>query len=405
VTTRYGPDRVVAGAPASAASVELEPPAVESPQPVAAAPWVEVVRTQEALNQLAADWDLVLESSRTNNVFLTWSWISTWWHVYGGRQRLHVIVVRAGDGTIIGIAPLKRTRLGPFGGDIVSFIGTGSDVTPEYLDFIVVEGLEPLVLGMIVRELLEDAAIAAIDLYPVADDSANVAYVTEALVEQPGVLKRRQGAVCPFLALPPTVEEFRLNRSRNYRKKLGEYERRCDRGLSARLRRASTHAEVTHDLATLKGLHRKRWNGRSRAFRSTQYLEFHRRFARLALDRGWLRLYSLETAATTMAVVYCFLYQSRYYFYQSGRDPRFTHQRAGLVLMHKVIQESIRDGAAVFDFLSGDEAYKGRWATGRRFGYRVSYWKSTSAWAVSMCHHGLATMAKMPGRLLPSGTE
>jgi hypothetical protein len=73
--------------------------------------------------------------------------------------------------------------------------------------------------------------------------------------------------------------------------------------------------------------------------------------------------------------------------------------------MHKVIQESIRDGAAVFDFLSGDEAYKGRWATGRRFGYRVSYWKSTSAWAVSMCHHGLATMAKMPGRLLPSGTE
>ena len=407
MTAGFSPDRSDPETLDCAASAEVEAPVHDPATTLASlgAPQVEVVRTEEAMNGLAPHWDLVLASSRCNNVFLTWAWISTWWQVYGGRQRLHIIVVRAGDGTIIGIAPLKRRRLGPLGGDVVSFLGTGSDVTPEYLDFIIVEGLEALVLGMVVRELVEDPTIAAIDLYPVADDSANIAYVTGALAERPGVLKRRKGAVCPFLALPPTIEDFRLSRSRNYRKKIGEFERRCDRGLSARLRQTSTHAEVAADLATLKALHRMRWNGRSRAFRSEQYLEFHKRFARLAFDRGWLRLYSLETAATPMAVVYGFLYKGRYYFYQSGRDPRFTRQRPGLVLMHKVIQEAIREGAAVFDFLSGDEAYKNRWANGRLFGFRISYWKSTSAWAVSMCRDGLATMVKVPRRLFPAETD
>jgi len=377
-------------APARSAS-ELSPPRLE------------VVCTPEALDQLAGDWDLVLASSRVNNIFLTWAWISTWWHVYGGNFRLHVIVVRAGDGTIIGIAPLKRARLGPFGGDVVTFIGTGSDITPEYLDFIVVEGLEALVIGMVVGQLLADPGIAAIDLAPVADDSMNGAYVDTALAAEGGVLKRRKGAVCPFLTLPSTVERFKLSRSRNYRKKLGEFERRCDRALRARLRRTTTPAELIHDLGTLEALHNARWNGRSRAFRSRQYSDFHRQFAGRALDHGWLRLYALETSDTPMAMVYCFFYEGRYYFYQSGRDPRFTQQRAGLVLMHKVIQEAIRDGATVFDFLSGEEAYKDRWATGRLFGYRITYWKSRRAWAVSMCRHGLATMTKLRRRLFMAG--
>ena len=48
------------------------------------------------------------------NVFLTWAWASTWWQHFGaGRddRELHVVVVRDGA-TVVGLAPLFRSRVG-----------------------------------------------------------------------------------------------------------------------------------------------------------------------------------------------------------------------------------------------------------------------------------------------------
>jgi CelD/BcsL family acetyltransferase involved in cellulose biosynthesis len=285
-------------------------------------------------------------------------------------------------------------------GDTVAFIGAGSDVTPEYLDVIVQRGWELPVVRIMVRRLLDDSRISEIDLQPIAAHSPTLAQLADLLAAGSGLLRHRPGSSCPFLTLPRSAEQFRISRSRNYRKKVGEFERRCDHAFSARLRVSTTVAEVTRDLKTLKTLHVSRWNGASRAFQSTQYVAFHDAFAQLALERGWLRLYSLESGQDTMAILYCYFYGQRFYFYQSGRDPKYAKERVGLVLMHKVILEAIREEATVFDFLSGDEPYKSRWATGKTCGSRVVYWKSVTAWAVSVCRQRLSTFVSIPDRLL-----
>ena len=336
-----------------------------------------VVTTREGLAALEPAWNELLRSSEANSIFLTWEWITTWWQFYGNRRALHIVVVRAKDGAIVGLAPLCRAQHRfLLSWQTISFIGAGGDVTPEYLDFIVRRGYEQPVVRAIVEHLLADPTIDELDLLPFASASPNLAQTLDILRAAKGTVRHRHGPRCPILPLPSSPEEFLATRSKNYKKKVGEYQRRCEKRLNVRLRQAVTADEVRRDLATLRTFHGTHLKGRSRAFRSAQYMGFHETFATRLLSSNALRIYALESDSRTLALVYGFIYEGRYYFYQGGRDPAFVAERVGLVLMHKVIQEAIRDGAKVFDFLTGEEDYKYRWAVSADGSDRITHWKT-----------------------------
>jgi CelD/BcsL family acetyltransferase involved in cellulose biosynthesis len=338
---------------------------------------VTVATTEQEWAALGTHWNALLEASRANSVFLTWEWVSTWWRVYGAGHQLYVMVARAGSGELVGVAPLQLVSRRVFGMSAwrtVTFIGSGGDVTPEYLDFVVRAGWEQTVVDAFLDRMLGDATVSEFDLQPFASHSPNLERTRARLQVCRGGTRRVAGPRCPYLVLPPTVDVFLATRSRNYRKKIGEYQRRCRRR-QARVRRALTEPDVERDLRQLECLHTARWRGESRAFRSAQYVQFHQTFARLMLARDGLRIFSMESGDRVMAMSYCLFHAGRYYFYQAGRDPSFAAERPGLVLMHQVIEAAIHEHASVFDFLSGDEAYKYRWATADARSDRVQGWK------------------------------
>jgi hypothetical protein len=309
--------------------------------------------------------------------------VSLWWTIYGRTDRLHVLVARDGDDRLVGIAPLKKRRLSIFGvrlGEVVEFIGTGGDVTPERLDFIIRPGLEAVVAAAMVDVLYEDPSVAGIDLKPLAAASPVRPHLQAALGDHGShPVGETPHSVCPVLTLPATWEAFQHGRSKNYRKKMGEYQRRCVRDYDATVRWSTTPAELSRDMAVLIDLHTRRWYGTSRAFRTPEYIEFHRRFAAWLLAEGCLRLFVLESTDGPLAALYCFAQGGRYYFYQSGRDPERSRHRPGLVLMHAAIQQAIAEGVELFDFLSGGEAYKYIWAGEEQASVHLAHWRTAPA--------------------------
>lgn len=340
-----------------------------------------VVRDVESLAALAPTWNELLRSSASDNLFLTWEWVSTWWDVYGPGKRLHVIVASGPDGQIVGIAPLMLASirvLGMLRAGVVRFIGDGQEVSAEYLDIITAPGYEEAVAAACVSHLCADLSCDIVDLSPLAATSRHRSVLERLLDQERGGLRSVPASTCPVFRLPPSTHEFLATRTKNYRKKFGEYERRCSRELGASVRRTETALDLERDMANLVRLHRQRWGRTTRAFRSKAYCTFHERLARRMFDCQRLRLFSLESASAPLAILYCFAYGGRYYFCQSGRDPDYGRHRVGLVLMHQVIKEAINEAASDFDFLSGEEAYKYRWATSDNHSVRLVYWKSTA---------------------------
>jgi CelD/BcsL family acetyltransferase involved in cellulose biosynthesis len=349
-------------------------------------PRVALIDSDGGFQSLRDEWNDVLARSAANNIFLTWEWVSTWWELYGAGATLHVLTARDSDGTLLGIAPLQRRRRGlsGLGGvDVLEFIGYGGDVTPEQLDFIVQSGAEAVVAPAFVAHINADRSVGGADLRPFAATTPNLPYVERGLREAGGPLRAVPDSICPVLPLPATKAAFMESRSKNYRKKMKEYQRRCARDLGAQARLSATPAELETDMGALVALHRKRWESRTRAFRSTAYVEFHRRLAARLFDKGWVRMFALDSPSGPLAMLYCFSYAGRFSFYQAGRDPEHSKHRVGLVLMHHAIEQAIDEHAQVFDFLRGEEDYKYMWADGDVRAVRLTHWKTWPAWAVS----------------------
>ena len=129
-------------------------------------------------------------------------------------------------------------------------------------------------------------------------------------------------------------------------------------------------ALVTHFVT----LHNKRMQERRGGYdglHTSELVAFHEELTPLALAKGWLRLFILTLNGENAAALYGFMYGNKFYFYQSGFDPRFSANSVGLVTMGLAIEAAIENGAHEFDLLHGDEKYKSLWAKQQRNLVRV----------------------------------
>src|SRR5207249_3746970 len=106
--------------------------------------------------------------------------------------------------------------------------------------------------------------------------------------------------------------------------------------------------------------HRARFPG-SPWFASAE--PFHREFAAIAFERGWLRLWTLELDGRAVASWLGYRFQRVESYYQAGRDPALQRARIGFVLLAHTIREALRDGMTEYRLLRGNEQFKYRFAT------------------------------------------
>jgi CelD/BcsL family acetyltransferase involved in cellulose biosynthesis len=158
-------------------------------------------------------------------------------------------------------------------------------------------------------------------------------------------------------------DEYLAARSANFRSQIRRKERKLqrDHGVTYRL---SDPKHLDADFDALVALHRMRWEGHASQALDGKRAAFHRDFARVALERGWLRLWLAEVGQRRVAAWYGFRYGNAEWYYQSGRDPAFARHSLGLVLLAHTIREAMNDGVGEYKLLRGGEAYKRRFATG-----------------------------------------
>jgi CelD/BcsL family acetyltransferase involved in cellulose biosynthesis len=191
----------------------------------------------------------------------------------------------------------------------------------------------------------------------------------ELLADAGCAVRRSAPAFCPYLDLRELSWDTLLaGLGPAHRANLRRRLRVLERGHTPRFELVGSEARRRELLPVLFELHRRRWaeRGGSDGLLGPGLAAFHDQVSRLALRRGWLRLFVLWLGDVPAAALYCFRYREGVVFYQSGFDPGFARLGVGLVALGLALRSAVEEGAGEFDLLHGEEPYKFLWAKRRR---------------------------------------
>jgi CelD/BcsL family acetyltransferase involved in cellulose biosynthesis len=293
------------------------------------------------IDEFQEDWVRLAYESR--NVFSTWEWASTWWRHYGGAHE-PLLAASGEEGDAVALLPLYLWSRRPV--RIARLIGHGP---ADQLGPIYAPGAEAAAVEAL-RQTIEHTDV---DLVLMELLSGREAW-KELLREEP-VLRESS----PTISLGAGWDAYLAGRSANFRQQIRRRERQLHRRHAVRFRLATEPHCLQEDLTLLYALHRARWGARS-AF--TRFEDFHRDFAAIALERGWLRLWFLELDERPAAAWYGFRFAGVESYYQAGRDPALRDESVGFVLLAHSIREAAEEGVVEYRLLRGAERFKLRFA-------------------------------------------
>jgi CelD/BcsL family acetyltransferase involved in cellulose biosynthesis len=323
------------------------------------------------------EWDRLLRVAASDVVFMTRQWQDLWWRHFGDCTgcKLHLLVVRDGEGALKGIAPIfiarepmpplkeyKRGELRPEGeGEplrLVRLVG-GKDIA-DYLDVIAApEDMEEVwtaVLDYLVEIKREWDAIGFHSL----PDWSPSRDILPRLAAQRGLQAQVfVEDVSPVMRLPQDWETYLMSLRKKDRHELRRKVRRLESKEDARWALASSRDRETlvEGMRTFINLHRM--SGADKAqFMDDKMAAFFMAMAEELHSTGWLDLAILRVGGEPASAYLSFVYGNRLYLYNSGYNPRFAKYSAGMALLAYRIHKAILQGVRTFDFLRGDEPYK-----------------------------------------------
>jgi len=366
---------------------------------------VTVIEEPAGLADLRDEWHGLLKDSDADCLFLTQEWLATWW-AHFSRQRTLALVTLRRQGRLVGLAPFYlHTKT--FGSVLphraMDFLATGV-VGSDYLDVVMRRGYEEDVSNALTEFFERQQTVVTLSHVNQAWHAASG--VVTGLEEAGWTVHRRVIETCPYLTLRGHTWE-------SYLASLGSSHRY---NFNRRLKNLHKQGTLVFDLVEkedqrrealrmLLDLHNRCWDerGGSDAMQTPHELAFHDAFSRLALERGWLRLFVLRLEGRALGALYGFRYGRRFYFYQSGFDPAYRQQSVGMVTMGLAIQHAIMEGAEEYDFLHGTESYKFLWTTESRDLLRIRLFPPSSGGALCRAAlQGEEVAKRIARRVLPA---
>ena len=289
-------------------------------------------------------WDDLALAAR--NLFATHAWASTWWGEYADGATPHVLVDDPQAPRVVlplhsrGRALRQVRWIGHGPADLL-----GPVCAPEDLPRAAPLLRAALESGDLPADvvLLQDCPVAApwwepFEARPISTEVSPVLRFAEGL----------------------TWESWLASKSKNFRGQVNRKPRTLERDHDVVVRLATAET-LAGDLDALFALHAARWEGDSPLLDPRQH-RFTRAFATLALERGWLRLWSMDVDGRCVSSLLTFAFGPDVYCYQFGRDPEMDRESVGFVLLVHAVRDALESGAREFRFLRGDEDYKYRFA-------------------------------------------
>ena len=336
---------------------------------------LEIIRTNEALEALADEWNDLLGCCSASHVpFLRHEYQTTWWKTLGGGEwphgELFVVAARDEENELVGIAPLFST-VNRTGEPALMLIG--SIEISDYLDLIVRTKSLPQFLEQLFDLLGSDQAPSwqVLDLYNLPDYSPTLTNLPEAVRSRGWAFEKEPLQKSPYIPLPGDWETYLSQIDKKQRHEIRRKMRRAEEG-AVPVRWYIVEDKTTldgeiEDFLTLMAQDPEKDRFLTEVMRTQMRLAVH-----AAFNAGWLQLAFLDVDGEKAAGYLNFDYHGHIWVYNSGLNFKFRELSPGWVLLGYLLQWANEQQRAAFDFMRGDEEYKYRFGAIDRYVYRAT---------------------------------
>jgi len=325
----------------------------------------------EEFAKARGSWSTSLENCVDNNIFLTWEWITGWWKHFGQGREFTLIAIMD-KGRFVAAAPLMKSRARKWGITIQKMEFVAAPMS-DYHNFLLTEK-SPEHVKMILDYASQSFPADLIELKEIPEDSALSQILRTKLNERPRFEEKVLGG-CPYISLPARWEDYWATLRSSFRRNLRRLERNLRRKYIVEYEICRSDA-VKNAMKNLFDLHQARSKSVRRLgiFSDLQTRGFHLDVASSFAEMGWLVLDQLKVNNETVAAGYNFKYGNKLYFYISGSSPTYSQYGVESLRNMYLIKHSIESGMKEYDFMRGEEAYKGNWntLTRRNLRFRIS---------------------------------
>lgn len=319
-----------------------------------------IISTTDDFDALEDRWNDLIAQCDDCSVFQSFSWLSTWWHIFSADRQLRIILAHDQD-RLVGLLPLyiEHTQLLPAVGlRKLRLVGYGGDTAPDDLGAILGEGDHPTIIETLVDGI--ESLRGEWDMADLEDLDPNALLIQAMETRRQGEVELVEGARISYVNLPESFDAYLAMLSSNRRWKMRRGRKKLLERTNYRFHVVSGQAELDQYFPELVRLHQERWDGRAEdiGFSTMTYVDFHRQVMAKMLEQDCLRLMFLIGEEGPIAANYCYRWRGGFYFFQGGIAKAYDALRIGEVLMGHAIEQAITEGMQVFDMLRGEHDYK-----------------------------------------------
>ena len=319
---------------------------------------------------IESEWHSLLQRSVVDTIFQTHMWSKTWWDVFQNGLEQHLVTVHD-DGELIAIFPLyTASDISQDGDKKIARLMGGLDVT-DYQAPIVVSGREQESFDALVG-YAKQQGWHEIELNHIPEVGGQVPYASS---KYPGRPQLNGGGEVEYIQ---AVDLGSITAYEDYMKSLRGKDRH---EMERKIRRLEERNHSYHTINSMEEVEAgirelvelMEFDPRKKAFfeEDSRRRDFFYGVAKAATEKGWLRLSLLDIDCVARAGLLCFDYWTRvgnHRFrelaaYNSGLNIKWLEANKNLglnvALFLEAIRHAVENGFSIFNFLRGNEPYKG----------------------------------------------
>ena len=310
---------------------------------------------------LEREWNDLIARSSTEDPFLTYTWLRTWWESFGKDHQLHLITVKAGE-KLVAAAPMMRTKLRMYGVTTDTIASIYNPHTPRF-DFVIAGGAPREIIHKLIWRELSSAGAGMVVLRQVLQTSDTLPTIERLAKNDEWSTGWWTAPRSPYIPLKCTHSELLARLKGGYRYNLRKRYERLGKLGPIDVEIITDKSAVPEAMKDGLRIEAAAWKGDSGTalLSDPDVTAVYTRLAERQADLGNLRLSFLRLNGKRISFSFILRSPRVLYGVKIGYDPEYHTYSPGNMLLNLVLQDACENGLEEYDFLGIDDDWKFDW--------------------------------------------